>query len=124
MTTARAYRAGRPAAEALAVLWRHAGSQFDMQAVQALSATLPAILRDMTAAGDERGPGGSGALHAPRGGRMRMTAPCDRLHRGSARRRSRVRAGRRESIARLALDTEVSVRHDRDAGRQAADRSS
>ena len=56
MTTARAYRAGRPAAEALAVLWRHAGSQFDMQAVQSLSATLPAILRDMTAAGDERRP--------------------------------------------------------------------
>jgi putative nucleotidyltransferase with HDIG domain len=53
MTTARAYRAGRPASEALTVLWRHAGSQFDMQAVQALSATLPAILRDMTAAGDE-----------------------------------------------------------------------
>jgi HD-GYP domain-containing protein (c-di-GMP phosphodiesterase class II) len=56
MTTARAYRAGRPAAEALAVLWRHAGSQFDLEAVQALSATLPAILRDMTAAGEERYP--------------------------------------------------------------------
>jgi putative nucleotidyltransferase with HDIG domain len=56
MTTARAYRAGRPAAEALAVLWRHAGSQFDLEAVQALSATLPAILRDMTAASEERYP--------------------------------------------------------------------
>jgi putative nucleotidyltransferase with HDIG domain len=56
MTTARAYRSGRPASEALAVLWRHAGSQFDLQAVQALSATLPTLLRDMTAASDERGP--------------------------------------------------------------------
>ena len=30
MTTARAYRAGRPASEALAVLWRFAGTQFDL----------------------------------------------------------------------------------------------
>lgn len=54
MTTARAYRAGRPAADALAVLWRHAGSQFDVPCVQALSAALAATRLELTAAG--RGP--------------------------------------------------------------------
>jgi hypothetical protein len=37
-------------------LWRHAGSQFDIDAVRALSATLPTILQDMTAASEGRLP--------------------------------------------------------------------
>jgi putative nucleotidyltransferase with HDIG domain len=47
MTTARAYRAGRPAADALAVLWRHAGTQFDLDAVRGLSAALPEFLHGL-----------------------------------------------------------------------------
>jgi len=47
MTTARAYRAGRPAADALAVLWRHAGTQFDLDSVRGLSAALPEFLHGL-----------------------------------------------------------------------------
>ena len=43
MTSARAYRPARGAAEALRELWRCAGSQFDAEVVQALAATMPAI---------------------------------------------------------------------------------
>jgi putative nucleotidyltransferase with HDIG domain len=43
MTTARAYRQGRPAAEAVRELWRCAGTQFDAEVVQALVTSLPAI---------------------------------------------------------------------------------
>jgi putative nucleotidyltransferase with HDIG domain len=57
MTTARAYRAGRPAPEALAVLWRHAGTQFDLDAVRGLSASLPEFLGSMPAPREERRPG-------------------------------------------------------------------
>jgi putative nucleotidyltransferase with HDIG domain len=42
MTSARAYRPARGSAEALRELWRHAGSQFDVEVVQALAAALPA----------------------------------------------------------------------------------
>ncbi len=41
MTTARAYRPARPAPDALAELWRHAGSQFDAEVVEALAAVWP-----------------------------------------------------------------------------------
>ena len=44
MTTARAYRAARPAAEALAELWRHAGTDFDLPSLQALVSVLPRLL--------------------------------------------------------------------------------
>jgi len=44
ITTARAYRPGRPATEAMAELWRHAGTDFDLEVVHALTATLPTIL--------------------------------------------------------------------------------
>jgi len=47
MTTARAYRAGRPASDALAVLWRFAGTQFDLNAVRGLSAALPEFLHGL-----------------------------------------------------------------------------
>ncbi|HEY8551778.1 MAG TPA: HD domain-containing phosphohydrolase [Vicinamibacterales bacterium] len=53
MTTARAYRAGRPAAEAIAVLWRHAGTQFDLEAVSGLSAALPEFLGSLLPLQDE-----------------------------------------------------------------------
>jgi putative nucleotidyltransferase with HDIG domain len=43
MTSARAYRQGRPAADALRELWRCAGSQFDAEVVQALASILPAL---------------------------------------------------------------------------------
>jgi putative nucleotidyltransferase with HDIG domain len=43
MTSARAYRAGMPVVDALAELWREAGSGFDVPALQALAAVLPAI---------------------------------------------------------------------------------
>jgi putative nucleotidyltransferase with HDIG domain len=38
ITTARAYRPGRPATEAMAELWRHAGSSFDLDVVNAMAA--------------------------------------------------------------------------------------
>jgi putative nucleotidyltransferase with HDIG domain len=43
ITSARAYRPARSAAEGLAELWKHAGSQFDAEAVQALAATAPTL---------------------------------------------------------------------------------
>jgi putative nucleotidyltransferase with HDIG domain len=43
MTSARAYRPARGAAEALRELWRCAGTQFDAEVVQAFAAALPAI---------------------------------------------------------------------------------
>jgi len=43
ITSARAYRPARGAAEGLQELWRHAGSQFDAQAVQALAGTVPTL---------------------------------------------------------------------------------
>jgi len=50
MTTARAYRPGRPATEALAELWRCAGTGFDMTVVQALAAVPPTVLLRSVAA--------------------------------------------------------------------------
>jgi putative nucleotidyltransferase with HDIG domain len=41
MTSARAYRPARGAAEALLELWRWAGTQFDAEVVQALATTIP-----------------------------------------------------------------------------------
>jgi putative nucleotidyltransferase with HDIG domain len=41
ITSARAYRRARTGAEALRELWQHAGSQFDVEVVQALAATMP-----------------------------------------------------------------------------------
>jgi putative nucleotidyltransferase with HDIG domain len=41
ITSARAYRPARPAAEAVHELWRHAGTQFDVEVVQALVRALP-----------------------------------------------------------------------------------
>ena len=41
MTSARAYRPARGAAEALQELWRCAGTQFDAEVVQALATTIP-----------------------------------------------------------------------------------
>jgi putative nucleotidyltransferase with HDIG domain len=53
MTSARAYRpARREAHEALRELWRHAGSQFDAEVVQALANALPA--HDLASATDAR----------------------------------------------------------------------
>ena len=43
ITSARAYRRGRGSAEALGELWRHAGTQFDAEVVQALARALPLI---------------------------------------------------------------------------------
>jgi putative nucleotidyltransferase with HDIG domain len=46
MTSARAYRPARSAADALQELWRFAGSQFDADVVQALAAVAPTLLID------------------------------------------------------------------------------
>jgi putative nucleotidyltransferase with HDIG domain len=43
ITSARAYRPARPSAEATRELWRHAGTQFDAEVVQALLRALPEI---------------------------------------------------------------------------------
>ena len=46
ITSARAYRPARSAADALQELWRHAGSQFDADVVQALAAVAPTLRLD------------------------------------------------------------------------------
>jgi HD-GYP domain-containing protein (c-di-GMP phosphodiesterase class II) len=43
ITSARSYRPARPFAEAIREVWRHAGTQFDAEVVQALVRALPAI---------------------------------------------------------------------------------
>lgn len=43
ITSARAYRPGRSPADALQELWRHAGSQFDAEVVQALASTVSTL---------------------------------------------------------------------------------
>ncbi len=43
ITSARAYRPARGAGDALQELWRHAGSQFDAEAVQALAGSIPTL---------------------------------------------------------------------------------
>jgi putative nucleotidyltransferase with HDIG domain len=48
MTSARAYRPGRPAVEAIAELWRYAGTQFDAEVVEALAEAWPSISSSMT----------------------------------------------------------------------------
>ncbi|MGE3840770.1 MAG: HD-GYP domain-containing protein [Vicinamibacterales bacterium] len=50
MTSARAYRQGRPAADAMTELWRCAGSQFHADVVEACGAALPATLAELQAA--------------------------------------------------------------------------
>ena len=40
MTTARAYRAARAATDAVAELWRHAGTDFDVPALQGLASVV------------------------------------------------------------------------------------
>jgi putative nucleotidyltransferase with HDIG domain len=46
MSSARAYRPARSGAEALQELWRCAGSQFDVEVVQALATTIPTLRMD------------------------------------------------------------------------------
>jgi putative nucleotidyltransferase with HDIG domain len=43
MTSARAYRRARSSNEAMHELWRHAGTQFDRDVVEALAAAMPAV---------------------------------------------------------------------------------
>jgi putative nucleotidyltransferase with HDIG domain len=50
ITSARAYRPARSAADALQELWRHAGSQFDADVVRALAAVAPTLPLDHEAA--------------------------------------------------------------------------
>ncbi len=77
MTSARAYRPARTAAEALRELWRCAGTQFDAEAVRALASALPAIevappesLHSLTIATPQlKGRAGLAGLTAVSGGR-------------------------------------------------------
>ncbi len=46
MTSARAYRRARSANDAMRELWRHVGSQFDRDVVEALAAAMPKLKRD------------------------------------------------------------------------------
>jgi putative nucleotidyltransferase with HDIG domain len=48
MTSARAYRAARPSAEALRELWRCAGTEFHAEIVAALANALPGVTSDVT----------------------------------------------------------------------------
>ncbi|HEY7501230.1 MAG TPA: HD domain-containing phosphohydrolase [Vicinamibacterales bacterium] len=62
ITSARAYRPARGSADALRELWRHAGSQFDAEVVQALAAAMPAI--ELTTTEMARDAATQGAGHA------------------------------------------------------------
>jgi putative nucleotidyltransferase with HDIG domain len=57
MTSARAYRPARSAADALQELWRFAGSQFDADVVQALAAVAPTLLIDHDRSDAHHAPG-------------------------------------------------------------------
>jgi len=78
MTSARAYRPARTAAEAVRELWRCAGTQFDAEAVRALASALPAIevappegLHSLTIATPQlKGLAGLAGLTAVSGGRV------------------------------------------------------
>jgi putative nucleotidyltransferase with HDIG domain len=59
MTTARAYRHARPAADALAELWAHAGTDFDVPALQGLASVVARMDTASLTAGVS--PGGSAA---------------------------------------------------------------
>jgi HD-GYP domain-containing protein (c-di-GMP phosphodiesterase class II) len=48
MTSARAYRAARPPAEALRELWRCAGTEFHAEIVAALANALPGVTSEIT----------------------------------------------------------------------------
>jgi len=54
MTTARAYRAARPAAEAVGELWTHAGTDFDVLALQGLYSVVSRMDATALVAGDEQ----------------------------------------------------------------------
>ena len=67
MTTARAYRAARPATEAVAELWRHAGTDFDVPALQGLASIVARMdTASLLAAADPPGdrPGGAAGAGA------------------------------------------------------------
>jgi putative nucleotidyltransferase with HDIG domain len=49
ITSARAYRPARSSAEALTELWRHSGTQFDAEVVQALARAMPMLNSDAPA---------------------------------------------------------------------------
>ena len=67
MTSARAYRPPRSAADALQELWRHAGSQFDAGVVQALAAIAPTLRLEDERRDPAAGPPRSTLVNFPRG---------------------------------------------------------
>ena len=81
MTSARAYRPGLPVSEAMAELWRHAGSDFDVACVHAIAALPLDVLTD--AMGDPHvwdAPGGRSLDRALLPFRGRPVLPEPALH--------------------------------------------
>jgi putative nucleotidyltransferase with HDIG domain len=66
MTTARAYRPGRPATDAMAELWRCAGTSFDLAVVQAMAAVPATVLMRIV----NSNPTGATELVTPVGGAL------------------------------------------------------
>ena len=64
MTTARAYRSARPATEAVAELWQHAGSDFDVAALQGLAVVVARMDAATLLAAAEPPPDAAGATDA------------------------------------------------------------
>lgn len=62
ITSARAYRPSRPANEAMAELWRYAGTSFDLEIVQIVAAMPPSLLMRNTASTDSPDAADSPAL--------------------------------------------------------------
>jgi putative nucleotidyltransferase with HDIG domain len=65
ITTARAYRPGRPVTEAMAELWLHAGTGFDLDVVKAIASIPVAKLHRPAGAADESGASLEGGALVP-----------------------------------------------------------
>ena len=67
MTTARAYRGARPAAEAVSELWQHAGTDFDVPALQGLASVVARMdAAALVAAAEPPVDAADGSPHPPR----------------------------------------------------------
>jgi putative nucleotidyltransferase with HDIG domain len=91
ITSARAYRPSRPAADAMAELRKHAGTQFDVDVVAALEALPAAVLLRSQEAAAGASMGDEGA--SVRGALVQFRARAHTLARASALARTRSAAG-------------------------------
>ena len=79
MTTARAYRSARPATEAVGELWQHAGTDFDVPALQGLASVVARMDAAALVAAAEPPVDAAGGRRVRRGFRDRPAVRAPRL---------------------------------------------